>query len=62
MIFNDERDDSFDENYRTITYVVALPINYEAPVVSQASFIGMRIDIKIDIFTPSIRLDRACVK
>jgi hypothetical protein len=62
MIFNDERDNSFDENYHTITSVVVLPINYEAPVVSQASFIGMRIDIKIDIFTPSIRLDRACVE
>jgi hypothetical protein len=30
MIINDERDGSFDENYHTITFVVAPSINYEA--------------------------------
>jgi hypothetical protein len=31
MIIDNERNDSFDENYHTITSVIALPINYEAP-------------------------------
>jgi hypothetical protein len=31
MIIDDERDDSYDENYHTVTFVVAPPINYEAP-------------------------------
>jgi hypothetical protein len=31
MIINDERDDDYDENYHTVTSVVALPVNYETP-------------------------------
>jgi hypothetical protein len=29
MIINDERDDSYDENYHTVTFVVAPPVTYE---------------------------------
>jgi hypothetical protein len=31
MTINDERDGGYDDNYHTVTSVVALPINYEAP-------------------------------
>jgi hypothetical protein len=31
MIIDDERDDGYDDNYHTITSVVALPVTYEAP-------------------------------
>jgi hypothetical protein len=31
MIINDERDDDYDENYHSVTSVVAPPVNYEAP-------------------------------
>jgi hypothetical protein len=31
MIIDDERDDNYDENYHTVTSVVAPPITYEAP-------------------------------
>jgi hypothetical protein len=30
MIINDERDGDYDDNYHTITFVVALAVNYEA--------------------------------
>jgi hypothetical protein len=30
MIINDERDDSYDDNYHTVTYVVAPYVIYEA--------------------------------
>jgi hypothetical protein len=29
MIIDDERDDSYDENYHTITFVIAPPVNHE---------------------------------
>jgi hypothetical protein len=31
MIIEDERDGGYDDNYHTVTFVVALPIIYEAP-------------------------------
>jgi hypothetical protein len=31
MIIDDERDDDYDDNYYTVTFIVALPITYEAP-------------------------------
>jgi hypothetical protein len=31
MIIDDERDDSYDDNYHTITSTVAQSVNYEAP-------------------------------
>jgi hypothetical protein len=31
MIIDDERDDSYDDNYHTVTFVVAPPVTYEAP-------------------------------
>jgi hypothetical protein len=31
MIIDDERDSGYDENYHTITFIVAPPITYEAP-------------------------------
>jgi hypothetical protein len=31
MIIDDERDDNYDENYHTVTSVVAQPVTYEAP-------------------------------
>jgi hypothetical protein len=31
MIIDDERDNNYDENYHTVTFIVAPPINYEAP-------------------------------
>jgi hypothetical protein len=30
MIIDDERDDDYDENYHTVTSVVAPPVTYEA--------------------------------
>jgi hypothetical protein len=32
MIIDDERDNDYDDNYHTVTSVVAPPINYEAPM------------------------------
>jgi hypothetical protein len=32
MIIDDERDDSYDDNYHTVTSVIAPPVTYEAPV------------------------------
>jgi hypothetical protein len=31
MIIDDERDGGYDDNYHTITSVIASPVNYEAP-------------------------------
>jgi hypothetical protein len=31
MISDDERDDGYDENYHTVTFVIAPPVNYETP-------------------------------
>jgi hypothetical protein len=31
MIINNERDDGYDENYHTVTSVIAPPVTYEAP-------------------------------
>jgi hypothetical protein len=31
IIIDDERDDNYDENYHTVTFVVAPPVNYETP-------------------------------
>jgi hypothetical protein len=31
MIISDERDDDYDENYHTDTFVIAPPVTYEAP-------------------------------
>jgi hypothetical protein len=31
MIIDDERDDDYDDNYHSVTSVVALPDNYETP-------------------------------
>jgi hypothetical protein len=31
MIIDDERDVGYDDNYHTVTSVVAPPVNYEAP-------------------------------
>jgi hypothetical protein len=32
MIIDDERDDGYDKNYHTVTFIVALPVTYETPV------------------------------
>jgi hypothetical protein len=32
MIIDDERDGGYDDNYHTVTSVVALTVTYEAPV------------------------------
>jgi hypothetical protein len=31
MISDDERDDGYDENYHTVTFIIAPPVNYETP-------------------------------
>jgi hypothetical protein len=31
IIINDERDNDYNENYHTVTFIVAPPVNYEAP-------------------------------
>jgi hypothetical protein len=31
LIIDDERDDSFNENYHIVIFIVAPPVNYEAP-------------------------------
>jgi hypothetical protein len=31
MIIDNERDDSYDDNYHTATSIVASPVTYEAP-------------------------------
>jgi hypothetical protein len=31
MIIDDERDDSYDDNYHTVTFIVPPPVTYEAP-------------------------------
>jgi hypothetical protein len=31
LIIDDERDDDYDENYHTVTFIVAPPVTYEAP-------------------------------
>jgi hypothetical protein len=31
MIINDERDGGYDDNYHTVTFVIAPPVTYEAP-------------------------------
>jgi hypothetical protein len=30
IIIGDERDDNYDENYHTITFVIVSPVTYEA--------------------------------
>jgi hypothetical protein len=33
MIIDDERDDVYNDNYHTVTFVVAPPVTYEAPTI-----------------------------
>jgi hypothetical protein len=63
MIIDDERDGGYDDNYHTITSVIAPPITYETLASLTTIFLkGGAFDFWIDIFEPSIRLDRACVE
>jgi hypothetical protein len=32
MIIDDERDDSYDNNYHTVTFIITPPVNYETPI------------------------------
>jgi hypothetical protein len=32
MIIDNERNDGYDDNYYTITFIVAPPVTYEAPI------------------------------
>jgi hypothetical protein len=31
MVINDERDDGYNDNYHTVTFIVAPPVFYDAP-------------------------------
>jgi hypothetical protein len=31
MIIDNERDSGYDDNYHTVTFIIAPPVNYEAP-------------------------------
>jgi hypothetical protein len=31
MIINDERDNGYDDNYHTVTSIIAAPVTYKAP-------------------------------
>jgi hypothetical protein len=43
MIIDDERDDSYYDNYHTVTFVVAPPVTYEAPANLTTIFKARRI-------------------
>jgi hypothetical protein len=32
MIIDDEKDDGYDDNYHTVTFIVAPPVTYKTPV------------------------------
>jgi hypothetical protein len=62
MIIDNERDDGYDDNYHTVTSVVAAPVTYEAPANLTTIFLkGDTFNFWIGVFKSSIRLDRACV-
>jgi hypothetical protein len=55
-------DSGYDENYHTVTSVVAPSVNYEAPA-SLTSILQRDAHLTFGLmFKPSIRLDRACVE
>jgi hypothetical protein len=48
VIIDDETDDGYDDNYHTITYVIAPPITYEAPasfttILQRESYLTSRL-------------------
>jgi hypothetical protein len=60
MIIDDERDNGYDDNYHTITSVVASSVTYGA--LTSLIIILQSEPHLIDVFESSIRLDQACVE
>jgi hypothetical protein len=63
MIIDDKRDDSYDDNYHTITSTIAPPVNYEAP--ASLTIILQRethLTSGLMFLNFLIRLDQACVE
>jgi hypothetical protein len=55
MIIDDERDDGYDDNYHTVTFIVASPVTYETTASLTIILLkGGAFDFWIDIFEPSI--------
>jgi hypothetical protein len=61
MIIDDERDIDCDENYHTVTFVVATPITYEAPA-SLTIILQRGAHLTSDVFEHSIQLNQAYVE
>jgi hypothetical protein len=48
MIIDDEQDNDYDENYYTATFVVVLPLNYEAPT-SLTSILQRKTHLTLEV-------------
>jgi hypothetical protein len=62
MIIDDERDDSYDDNYHTITSIIAPPVNYEAPASLTILQRETHLTSGLMFLNFLIRLDQACVE
>jgi hypothetical protein len=56
MIIDDERDDSYDDNYHTVTSVVALPITYETSA-SLTTILQREVDLTSELMFPNFQSD-----
>jgi hypothetical protein len=60
MIIDDERDDDYDNNYHTITYVVAPPVTYKA-LTSLTIILLMRTHLNSGLMFLNLQY-QACVE
>jgi hypothetical protein len=56
MIINDERDGGYDDNYHTITFVIAPPINYESPT-SLTSILQRKVHLSSGLMVLNLQSD-----
>jgi hypothetical protein len=56
MIIDDERDDSYDDNYHTVTSVVTLPITYETSA-SLTTILQREVDLTSELMFSNFQSD-----
>jgi hypothetical protein len=56
MIINDERNGGYDDNYHTVTFIVAPPVTYEAPA-SLTTIIQREVHLTSELMFSNLQSD-----
>jgi hypothetical protein len=56
MIINDERNGGYDDNYHTVTFIVAPPVTYEAPT-SLTTIIQREVHLTSELMFSNLQSD-----